>query len=119
MGKVFSLTFSLIQWIALVLFIILCYELIRWGVVSFFKRRFMRSVTTFLRKHAVRFDQYKLTNKLIIKDQLLHDREVSQQILEKSRKEDIPYEEAREQAEEKVQTRSLLGDVSSLLKKGK
>ncbi len=102
MGKVFSLTFSLIQWIALVLFIIISYELVRWAVVSFFKRRFMRSVTGFLRKHQVRFDQYKLTNKLIIKDQLLHNREVNQQILEKSQKEDLPFEEAREQAEEYI-----------------
>jgi len=102
MGKVFSLTFSLIQLIALVLFIIISYELVRWAVVSFFKRRFMRSVTAFLRKHQVRFDQYKLTNKLIIKDQLLHNREVNQQILEKAQKEDIPFEEAREQAEEYI-----------------
>ncbi|MCF7803954.1 MAG: 1-acyl-sn-glycerol-3-phosphate acyltransferase [Candidatus Marinimicrobia bacterium] len=102
MGTAISITFSLIQWIAFFLLIIVTYELLRWGVVSFFKRRFMRSVTSFLRKHGVRFDQYKLTNKLIIKDQLLHDREVSTEILEESRKKDIPYEEAREIAEQYI-----------------
>ena len=62
----------------------------------------MISVTNFLRKNEVRFDQYKLTNKWIIKDQILHNRDVSQQILEKSHSEKIPYEEARERAEEYV-----------------
>ena len=102
MGTAISITFSLIQWIAVFLAIIIAYELLRWGIVSFFRRRFMRSVTSFLRKHEVRFDQYKLTNKLIIKDQLLHDREVSNEILEEARKNDIPYEEARETAEQYI-----------------
>jgi len=102
MGTAISITFSLIQWIAFFLLIIVTYELLRWGVVSFFKRRFMRSVTSFLRKNEVRFDQYKLTNKLIIKDQLLHDRDVSSEILEESRKKEIPYEEAREIAEKYI-----------------
>ncbi|MBS1271259.1 MAG: putative acyltransferase plsB1 [Candidatus Marinimicrobia bacterium] len=102
MGKAISITFSLIQWIAFFLGIIIVYELLRWAVVSFFKRRFLRSVTSFLRKNEVRFDQYKLTNKLIIKDQLLHDRDVSNQILEEARQKNIPYEEAREIAEEYI-----------------
>ncbi len=102
MGTVISLTFSLMQWLALVLFIIIGYELIRWAVVSFFKRKFLRSITQFLRKNEVRFDQFKLTNKLIIKDQLLHTREVTEQILEKSRSENLPYEEVREQAEQYI-----------------
>jgi len=99
MGKVISLTFSVLQLILFVAFIIIVYELIRWAVVSFFKKRFMRSVTAFLRRNEVRFDQYKLTNKLIIRDQLLHDQEVARKILEESHKREVPYEEVRDEAE--------------------
>jgi len=102
MGTVISVTFTLVQWIALILLVVISYELIRYAVVSFFRRRFLRSVMSFLRKNEVRFDQYKLTNKLIIKDQLLHDRDVAEEILEESRSKQIPYEEARETAEEYI-----------------
>lgn len=102
MGKVISLTFSVLQLVLFLVAVIATYELLRWIVVSFFKKKFTRSVTTFLRKNEVRFDQFKLTNKLIIRDQILNDQEVAQKILEESRRREVFYEDVRQEAEEYI-----------------
>lgn len=70
------------------------YELIRYHFLK--KLKDVRDVTKFVSRHQISIDRYKFTHKYLIKDDLLNDDEINQEILKHAKEHDLRLEIVRD-----------------------
>ena len=94
---------TVIKYILAFLGIILAYEILRSLVLGRLKDRLYRSVKDYLEQNRTRLDKYKFMHKLVVKQELLNDREIHQMIIEHAREKGMKIRDVQNQVEEYIE----------------
>ncbi len=94
---------TIIQYILACLGIILAYEIVRALLLGRLKTSFYKSVKVYLEQNRTRLDKYKFIHKLVVKQELLNDREIHQMIIEHAREKGMKIQDVQSQVEEYIE----------------
>ncbi len=94
---------DIISYFFIIMGTVLLYEILRALVLTRIRAKLYRSVKEYLDHYSIRLDRFKLTHKMVIKQELLNDGEIHQGIISHAREKNMRIQQVQDQVEEYIE----------------